>query len=141
MEGRGVEFHRIFLDHDGIAYVAHHGRLKVVFVNLKADDSHIRFPVTEVPLLHVGLVAHHLHMEDIVSKGNFLQLGFTFVVCKGEIGDCGVFGGNNIYGCKAHRLIGKGVQDGGLYRSHTLLEQIVIDDDNLRLSGKTKAQA
>ena len=78
-------------------------------------------------------------MEDVVSEGDFLQLGFAVGIGQGKIGDSCVLDGNNVNRGKAHGLVGEGIQYGCLDFRHPFLEHVVIDDDNLGPGSGAKA--
>ena len=130
-EGGGVELHGVFLHHNGIAHVGDHGRLQVVLVHLQADGTHVHPPLPEVLFPDEGLVAHHLHMEDVTAVGDLVQLGLSLGVREREVGDGSVLGRNHIHGGKAHGLVGEGVQHGGLDFAEAPRHEIVVDDEHL----------
>ena len=140
-EGGGVELDRVLLDDDRVAHVRDRGRLQEVLIDLHPDGAHVHFLVAEVPFLHEGLVPHHFHVEEIVSIGDFLQLGYAQGVRQGEIGDGRVFGRNDIHGRERHGLVGERVQDGGLDVTHPALENVVIEDEHLRPCAQAHEKA
>ena len=135
----GVELHGVLLHDNGVADVADHGGLEVVFVDLELDCPDVDAAVPEIPLLDVRLVAHHLHMEDIAAERDLLQLGLPFRIGKGEVGDGGVLGGNHIDRSEGDGFSAEGVQDGNLDLGHAGAGQVVIHDDYLGPCAKRKA--
>ena len=131
-EGRGREFHGILLHHHGVAHVRNHRRLQELLVLLQFDGAHIHLTFPEIARLHKRLVAHHLHMQHIIAQGHIFQLGGTFVVRKGKVGNGGVLGRNHIERGVGDGLVGERVHHRGLDGGQAVHHHIVVEDDNLR---------
>ena len=106
-EGGSVELHGVFFDEDGVAHFVDDGGLQVLLVLLQLHRAQLRDPFPEIAVFHEGLEAHHFYVKGVLAKRNLLQLGLSFVVGEGKVGDGGIFGRNHIHGSKGDGLVGE----------------------------------
>ena len=76
-------------------------------------------------------------MDYIFAERHFFKFGFTFIVGKGEVRYRSILGRDYIHRGVGDLLIGQGIQHRQTDIAQSLLEDIVVDDKDLRFCGKT----
>ena len=130
-ERGGIEFHRIFFDDDGIAHVGHRRCLQELFVHLQPDRAQVLPAFPEIPALHDGPVAHHLHMQRVAPERDILQLRLALRISEGKVRDGGVLLGDHIERRIRNGLVGKRVHNRRLDLRQTRHPQVVIEHNHL----------